>query len=126
MLLQPTKLRGADGKAIFEERMRRFLRGEWLELLEESTSDEKQHVVRQLDAESIESKLLDQAEMKIKLREVSKARMLLTSNGIAPGNEETLRQLTDPALRPRVPQEAIPRETFAFSPAIESLQTPTS
>ena len=54
-----------------------------------------------------EKKRIKQAEAKVRLREVSRARVHLTSSGLAPGTPETLAELTDPELRnvrpPRIP-----------------------
>ena len=48
--------------------------------------------------------------------EVSRARQLLTSSGLAPGNAETLAELTDPARRPAQLNKAIPAEVLGFEP----------
>ena len=39
MLLRPTDEKGEPGKAVFFERLRRFMRGEWLDLLEDARSE---------------------------------------------------------------------------------------
>ena len=41
LLLQPTAEKGGAGKKVFEERMQRFLRGEWLELLAQTPAAEQ-------------------------------------------------------------------------------------
>ena len=64
-----------------------------------------------------EKKRIKQAEAKVRLREVSRARVHLTSSGLAPGTPETLAELTDPELRPDTPSEAIPAEVRNFRPS---------
>ena len=120
MLLEPTEETGQVGKEIFNERMRKFLRGEWGELLAQCG----QHGVtcnRKLDADALQRIQLEQAEAKVRLREISRARVHLMSDGVAPGNAETLNELEDPDLRPRVISEAIPDHILNFVPA-ESLR----
>ena len=52
-----------------------------------------------------------------RLREISRARVQLESDGLAPGNVDTLNELTNPALRPSVITEPIPDNVRNFSPA---------
>ena len=50
------------------------------------------------------------------LAEVSRARHVLTAAPIAPGDTNTLRELTDPARRPPSLQQALPDDLLAFEP----------
>ena len=52
----------------------------------------------------------------MRLREVRRARVLLTSSGLAPGSADTLRELTDEELRPRQPGAPLPDEALRFMP----------
>eukprot|EP00973_Karenia_brevis_P055719 7748744-Karenia_brevis.AAC.1 len=104
MLLRRTAQDGEEGKKEFLERMRRFNRGDWTELLlEAAASGRGEQHGRQLDKEETEQRQLEQAEAKIKLREITRARVILTSSGLAPGNEETLNKL-----RERPTEQAVP------------------
>ena len=49
--------------------------------------------------------------------QVSRARQVLTSSGLAPGNHSTLDELKDPILRPPVLSMAVPQEVLTFTPA---------
>lgn len=79
------------------------------------------HTQRQSSGEDAEEQAAERkrrgAEQKVKLREVCRARLLLTSNGLAAGNEETLKELTDENLRPRVPTEELPAKALTHVPA---------
>ena len=119
MLLQPTLEHGKSGKGVFHDRMRRFNQGEWLGLLKEAADNEPARASRELDAETAAEKRREQAEVKVRLREVRRARLLLTSNGLAPGSSETLTELTDEALRPRELSEVIPDNLLGFVPDVK-------
>lgn len=104
MLLRPTDEKGVGGKEAFRTRHRRFMRGEWLELLAEaSPANRRQEPTKQLDEETLRAKRAEMAEQKICLGEVSRGRMQLTSLGLAPGTQATLDELTDTSLRPAAP-----------------------
>ena len=119
MLLAPTQERGDAGKATFFERLRKFNQGEWLTLLQEAAENNAAPVQRDLDAEAAAEKRRDLAEAKVRLREVRRARVLLTSPGLAPGSEETLAELTDPNLRPTQLSEALPADLLSFVPDVK-------
>ena len=55
-----------------------------------------------------DQKRISKAEQLIKQGELSHASRLLTSTGLAPGNQSTLEELRDPRLRPADPLRAIP------------------
>ena len=61
--------------------------------------------------------MLEAVCAKVRLGEVSRARQLMTSSGIAPGTAETLAELRDPDLRPPRLTAAIPEEVLSFRPA---------
>ena len=50
------------------------------------------------------------------MREISRARVQLSSCGLAQGNTETLNELRNPLLRPSVPNEEIPQDILNFRP----------
>ena len=99
LLLQPTAEQGDTGKNIFEDRFQKFMRGDWTDLLKASRQQAKVFEVTE-DEEAAKTRRRKGAESKVRMREISKARLHLTSDGIAPGSEETLNQLRDPTLRP--------------------------
>ena len=66
--------------------------------------------------EASAQKRRQQAEAKIRRREISRARVLLTSTGLAPGDASTLRELRDPALRPPRLTERIDPDVFTHQP----------
>ena len=115
MLLQPTELQGEAGKVTFHDRMRRFLRGDWEGLLKDDSPARIGPQGRTADPNEERSRLR-RAEAKIRLKEISRARIELTSTGLAPGNEDTYKELTDPELRPPEPSEAIPERCLTFTP----------
>jgi len=119
MLLAPTEGKGDVGKKVFFDRMRRYLRGGWLALLQEAIAADKQRrgVKNDLDGEALRQQLAQQAAAKIRLREVSRAQLHLASAGLAPGTDTTLRELTDPVLRPQELTEPIPERVLEARPA---------
>ena len=78
MLLAPTKELGDIGKAVFNERFRKFQQGEWLTLLKDATEDCVKPAQRDLDEEAAAEKRREMAEAKLRPREVRRARVLLT------------------------------------------------
>ena len=117
MLLQPTEVQGDEGKEVFNARMRRFLRGDWQDLLDEAAAAHKKPVHRNLDEEAAANQRLAQAEAKIRMREVSRARVLLSSSGLAPGDTATLAELTNIELRPAELTEELPADAMNYAPA---------
>ena len=115
MLLGPTEECGIVGKQVFNDRLRKYLKREWVELMGDCVLNDRVGN-KSLDVEALERAQLKQAEAKIKLREVSKARAQLSSNGLAPGDVETLNELRNPLLRPLVPNEVIPPNLLNFRP----------
>jgi hypothetical protein len=119
MLLRPTDEKGEPGKAVFFERLSRFMRGEWLDLLEDARSEGYGRNKGALDEEQAGERRREEAVRRVRIREVSRARTLLTSSGLAPGNHATLNELTDPELRPNQLTEDLPREASSFRPAVQ-------
>ena len=118
MLLSPTEEKGEAGKTVFNDRLRRFERGEWLHLLAEAGEGKcTRRDAQSHDEEVLAQKRAEQVEGKVRLREVSRARVQLTSLGLAPGTKETLEELTDPALRPPRLSEQVPEEVLAHQPS---------
>ena len=117
MLLSPTTESGERGKDIFRERMRKFLNGQWDDLLTEATAratEASQHATKLDD----ERRRISQAEAKVRLREVSRARVHMTSAGIAPGTPQTLSLLTDESLTPRTLHKPIPDSVVNHRPVL--------
>ena len=113
LLLRPTAHGGAKGKAVFQERLRRFQAGEWVELLADARGQAAEDADR--GPRPSASPLLV-AEAKVRLGEVSRARQILTSPGLAPGTQATLEQLTDPDLRPQALAAPLPEGLLEFEP----------
>ena len=120
MLLRPTAANGDDGKNEFNNRMRRFLQGDWEGLLQEASepSAPPRKQQRKNHPTSEDTRRRQQAVGKIKLREISRARILLTSTGLAPGTSATLNELTNEELRPRIITEEIPEDVLSFQPIL--------
>ena len=75
MLLRPTADDDGTGKAQFETRMRKYLRGEWETLLREaSEATRPTKKPRKVDQKS-EGRRHAAAEAKIRLREITKAKI---------------------------------------------------
>ena len=118
MLLAPTEQKGEAGKTIFYTRLQRFQRGEWLALLAEAAETGSRGNRRRGESEEHARRHRRQeAEKKVRLREVSRARVLLTSSGLAPGNEDTYEQLTNEERRPRESTEEPPADALHHVPS---------
>ena len=114
LLLTPTSKKEAEGREELTKRFDRFLRGEWAELLAETQQPGQQRQPRYPpssggeDTEAAQERKLETACQKIRSGEgVSRARELLTSSGLAPGNADTLAELTNSVRRSPVPNRAI-------------------
>ena len=93
------------------------MRGEWQELLDEAAdSCHGSNHSREFDEEQVRERRRDEAERRIAIREVSRARTLLTSSGIAPGSQETLDELTNVDLRPIELSQELPTAAMEFQP----------
>ena len=120
MLLTRLDQHGHEGGAIFKERVRRFSRGEWLELLREAERSANRRTttrqaprggartaVQQPDATAElaaaleeEAPLFESVIEQVRRGELSRAAKKLVASPSAPGNQETLDKLTDPRRRP--------------------------
>ncbi|CAE7030091.1 unnamed protein product [Symbiodinium natans] len=69
-----------------------------------------------LDAEAVAERRREAACARTRQGELSRARQVLTSAELAPGDEATRAALTDPAKRPPQPREPIPAEVLQFQP----------
>lgn len=119
MLLQHTEEKGQAGKTAFSDRFKRFCRGEWIALLVEAAASNRQRqgATKTLDSEALAAQRGSQAEAKVSLREVTRARVQLTSLGLAAGTKATLDELTNPDLRPPRPTAPIPAQLLEQLPA---------
>ena len=119
MLLQHTEEKGQAGKTVFSDRFKRFCRGEWIALLVEAAASNRQRqgATKTLDSEALAAQRGAQAEAKVRLREVARARGQLTSLGLTPGTKTPLDELTNPDLRPPRPTAPIPAQLLEQLPA---------
>ena len=126
MLMRPTKEKGVAGKAELEDRLRRFLLGEWSGLVREASEDSGRENRKSatLTDEEKNLKRRREAEEKVRLKEISRARTHLTSLGLAPGTPETLAELTNEAKRPRTCLEPIPGDILNFSSGAKVILEP--
>ena len=110
----------------FEDRARLFLAGQWCELLREASDSisRAQQKPGNLPVEEQLQKRRTEAEQKVRLKELSRARTHLTSLGLAPGTPETLAELTNEAKRPPACTEAIPLELLNFQPDAKVILEP--
>ena len=115
-LLRPTEERDEDGKRIFLERYRRFQAGNWATFLQEASSNSVRSSETHISEENARLKRRQSAADKVRLCELTRARMVLTSLGIAPGTQGTLNELQNDELRPRELSEALPQEAISFTP----------
>lgn len=98
--------------------MRRFPRGDWCALLDYAANGKEQTkaAARNFSEEEEAQRRRAAASAKVKVREVRRARLLLTSSGLAPRNEATRKELTDERLRPRQRTATIPEEALRHRP----------
>ena len=115
MLLRPTARMGEPGKRDIMERYRRFTAGDWLGLLADVPTQPARRRREETDKAAMNRKS-HEAEAKVRMREVRRARHHLTSSGLAPGTPATLAQLTDPNLRPTRLAEPLPEAAVTHVP----------
>ena len=119
LLLHKLDQTGQSGNEELRHRVYLFDTGRWQELLDKTRSTtvgRNNH--REIQDEELELKLkLEQAERLIKKGELSHAARLIKSVGLAPGNQDTLAQLTDPNLRPREQIQPLSNEILQYEPA---------
>ena len=118
MLLHRLPRGGEAGNRELRKRIRLFDEGAWDVLLEAArrrASNARRPAFA--DPQQELDQILLKASKLIEQGELSHAARLLSSNGIAPGNLETLRQLTDPLLRPPAPLHPIPPDIANYRPS---------
>ena len=108
LLLRPTPQGVAQGRAIFQERLRQFHSGAWVELLADAQAQAAADAARGPRARTC---YLAAAEAKVRVGEV-------TLPGLAPGTQDTLQQLTDPVLRPPALTAPLPEGLHILAPAV--------
>ena len=118
-LLGPSEAQGEIGKRVFQDRLRRYLRGERASLLHDATGTPAGSKGSGRDAKdaSKEEARRKAAATKVRLREVGRARQLLTSNGLAPGTSATLEELTDVNLKPPRLTAPLPAAAVNYVPS---------
>ena len=95
-----------------------FARGDWSDLLaaaRQSTTRERQS--QSGTSTSSAGDLAQRACDKVRLEECTRARQILTASPLAPGNAETLNELSDPQKRPPRALAPIPPEVLQFESA---------
>jgi len=117
MLLRPTQLQGAEGKRAFNERMALFEAGQWLQLLEEASEQACGTARVATGSDQTDERLNEEVLRKVRRGELSRARQMLDSLGLAAGTPETLAELRNNELRPPQLTSPLPEQTFTFSPA---------
>ncbi|CAJ1353025.1 unnamed protein product, partial [Effrenium voratum] len=97
MLLSRARGQARIAPADLEQRVRLFKAGEWAQLLQPAKGE--------------------RAAALAHLGELSAAARALTAEPLAPGNEETLQELRDPARRPQVPRVPVPEAVLQHQPS---------
>eukprot|EP00959_Pyramimonas_sp_CCMP1952_P377756 7912621-Pyramimonas_sp.AAC.1 len=121
MLLHTTTLGGKSGERILRRRIVLFDSGDWDKLLwfaEQTIPTTDSTGARQHDnASAKEAKQIENILSLIKQGELSHAARVISSNGLAPGDDNTYAELTDRRLRPEEPSEDLPNNCPQFAPA---------
>ena len=118
LLLHRSAGGGKSSRANLNERVRAFDRGDWEALLQQGLAGATEKVpISSRDAEASARFRADKACRQVRAGEASHARQTLTASNLAPGDGETLRQLSDPVARPPVLSVPIPEEVLGFQPA---------
>ena len=119
MLLHRLQRGGSQGDQELRKRIRLFDEGQWGLLLESSRATQNKRRTpcnTQPDSDADWAAKLEKAEKLAGQGELSSAARLLRSNGLAPGNNNTLQQLCDPLLRPRHRLLDFPPEVLNYTP----------
>ena len=112
-LLRRPFSRGRVGKAELSQRFDLFIGGQWDELHQEAMRDAIPSRSHPVGAPTVEKKAR-MACQKVRIGEVSRARKCLTGASVAPGKDDTFRELQD--RRPQVQRRELPREVLEFVP----------
>ena len=107
---------GAAGRRLLLERVDRYERGEWLALLAAAQRARSTASRAEEDAEAALRQRREAACRLVCKGEISRARHLLTSGTLAPGDEATWEALTDPAKRPAEARTPVPDELLRCQP----------
>ena len=103
MLLRKPRGQGKVGRDELSHRFDKFARGQWATMLQEAQVASRQEgQAQRLRTEDTPGRRAEAACQKVKLGEVSRARMCLTGASLAPGTEETY-----DAMQNRRPQEVV-------------------
>jgi len=112
LLLHPVGRWGREGCEALEHRIAAWDAGQYQLLLEQSLLHSSvRH--RRAQGNSTEH-ALKQASTLVEQGQLSKAALILTSNGVAPGTPDTLAQLRDPQKRPPALTEPLPAEVLSY------------
>ena len=123
LLLARPDQSGATGKAVLLQRITDFEAGRWPSLLRAARHANTQppHTTA-----AQPERTRERACAQVRRGQLSRARQTLTSAPLAPGNAETLRQLTDPSRRPPEPRQPLPQDLASFRPAEQVRLTPAA
>ena len=121
MLLHRPPRGGLVSRDKLVRRFDMFSRGEWSGLIEASAACDLQAAVgrrrrRRRPGDDLERRAA-RAEMLVHLGELSSARQALEGASVAPGSDQTLAMLSDPAKRPPVLRDPIPEEVSRHVPS---------
>ena len=120
MLLHRPPRGGLNPRHKLVHRFEMFSRGEWWDLIRASAACEQAAVGRRRrrrrPGDDLESRAA-RAEMLVHLGELSSARQALEGAAVAPGCNQTLTMLSDPAKRPPVLRDPIPDEVLHHVPS---------
>ena len=101
------------GKAELSQRFDLFIGGQWDELHQEAMRDAIPSRSHPVGAPTVEKKAR-MACQKVRIGEVSRARQCFTGASVAPGTDDTFRELQD--RRPQVQRRELLREVLEFVP----------
>ena len=115
MLLSRARGQARIAPADLEQRVRLLKAGEWAQLLQPAQAPAGVTSGRP-PPDSLEARG-ERAAALAHLGELSAAARALTAEPLAPGNEETLQELRDPARRPQVPRVPVPEAVLQHQPS---------
>jgi len=120
MLLFRLKRGGAKGTDELQQRIRLFDEGKWDVLLQQALDTLPRRKRRETlvpDSDEDWAARLTKAKLLAQRGELSNAARLIRSNGLAPGDANTLTELTNPALRTPFSLQDIPQEILDYVPS---------
>ena len=133
MLLARTEEHGHEGRAIFQDRVRKLYRGDWLSLLREAQRPrvaraedlpgQPQQAAQSSDAHAAMRTAYEEEEwlfasviQQVRRGELSRAAKKLVASPLAPGPQETLNKLADPRRRPTRLFRPLREEDLQYAP----------